>query len=98
MKHLSILGSTGSIGRNTLAIVSMFPDRFSVKALTAKDNIEILSGQINQFQPDLAVVFDDKDADRLKQVLPTDTRTQIMHGEKGYKAAAALGKGNDRGL
>ncbi|MCU0597929.1 MAG: 1-deoxy-D-xylulose-5-phosphate reductoisomerase [Desulfobacterales bacterium] len=89
MKHLTILGSTGSIGRNTLAVVKMFPERFSVKALTAKSNIGILADQIRLFQPDIAVVFHEKDALKLKQHLPKTHRTEIIYGVDGYIAAAA---------
>ena len=39
MKNLSVLGSTGSIGRSTLAIVARFPDAFKIRALTAKTNV-----------------------------------------------------------
>jgi 1-deoxy-D-xylulose-5-phosphate reductoisomerase len=46
MKNLSILGSTGSIGCNTLKIAEMFSDRFTVRALAAKDNISLLAKQI----------------------------------------------------
>ncbi|MBW1758935.1 MAG: 1-deoxy-D-xylulose-5-phosphate reductoisomerase, partial [Deltaproteobacteria bacterium] len=59
MKYLSILGSTGSIGRNALKIVEMFPERFAVKALAAKKNIELLAGQIEQFRPEIVAVFDE---------------------------------------
>ena len=52
MKHLSILGSTGSIGTRTLKIVEQFPDLFSVKALSAKHNIYLLAKQIVQFKPE----------------------------------------------
>ena len=62
MKHLSILGSTGSIGSNTLKVVEMFPERFAVKAMTAKKNISLLARQIEQFNPELAVVYDEKKA------------------------------------
>jgi 1-deoxy-D-xylulose-5-phosphate reductoisomerase len=88
MQHLSILGSTGSIGTNTLQIVDKFPERFSVKALTAKNNIKLLAEQVQRFSPDLAVVYLKKDALKLKEMLPADVRTQIMHGNEGYKAAA----------
>jgi 1-deoxy-D-xylulose-5-phosphate reductoisomerase len=88
MKHLTVLGSTGSIGRNTLAIAQMFPEKFSVKALTAKGNIHVLTDQIIEFHPDLAVVFDEKDARRLQQHLPKNICTEIMHGPDGYIAAA----------
>lgn len=89
MKNLSILGSTGSIGRNTLRIAEMFPDRFAVRALTAKDNVKLLAAQIEQFHPELAVIFDEKRAADLKSMLSAKTDVEILHGEEGYKAAAA---------
>lgn len=88
MQHLSILGSTGSIGRNTLQIIDMFPNRFSVKALTGKNNIRLLAEQVQRFDPDLAVVFTENDALKLKGMLPGGVRTEIMFGKDGYKAAA----------
>ena len=69
MKHLSILGSTGSIGCNALEIAAMFPKRFRVKALAAKTNINLLVEQIQQFAPELAVVYDEDSAARLKNNL-----------------------------
>ncbi len=89
MKNLSILGSTGSIGCNTLKIVEMFPDRFTVRALAAKDNISLLAKQIERFCPEIAVVFDEAAAVKLKSMLPAGTRVEILSGENGYKAAAA---------
>jgi 1-deoxy-D-xylulose-5-phosphate reductoisomerase len=91
MKNLTILGSTGSIGRNTLNIVQMFPERFAVYALTAKNNIDVLADQIRIFHPELAVVFNDKDALKLQKSLPKSNQTQIMYGPAGYKAAAIHG-------
>ena len=88
MKHLSILGSTGSIGSNTLKVVEMFPDRFTVKAMTAKKNIRLIAKQIEQFNPELAVVYDEKGAQDLKDRLPTGTKVDIMYGAEGYIAAA----------
>ncbi len=88
MKNLSILGSTGSIGRNTLKIAEMFPNRFSVRAIAAKSNIELLSRQIEQFTPDIAVVFDEDHAAALKKKLPAKTSTDILYGEEGYCMAA----------
>ena len=90
MKNIAILGATGSIGRNTLAIAEMFPERFAVKALTAKDNIELLADQVQQFKPELVSVYDEAGANKLKQALPADVQTQIMTGDKGYEAAAAM--------
>jgi 1-deoxy-D-xylulose-5-phosphate reductoisomerase len=89
MKLLSILGSTGSIGRNTLKIVEKFPERFAVKALAGKDNIELLAKQIKRFCPEIAVVFDEKRALELKNILPVEeSDVEIMYGQDGYRAAA----------
>jgi 1-deoxy-D-xylulose-5-phosphate reductoisomerase len=88
MKNLSILGSTGSIGCNTLIIAEMFPDRFTVRALAAKDNISLLAKQIERFCPEIAVVFDKAAAIQLKSMLPAGTDVEILFGENGYKAAA----------
>jgi len=88
MKNISILGSTGSIGCNALKIAEMFPDRFAVKALAAKNNIPLLASQIERFSPDIAVVFDEAAAVELKGKLPAGTGVEIMFGENGYKAAA----------
>ncbi|HSQ83220.1 MAG TPA: 1-deoxy-D-xylulose-5-phosphate reductoisomerase [Desulfobacterales bacterium] len=89
MKNLSILGSTGSIGCNTLKIAEMFPDRFTVRVLAAKDNISLLAKQIERFCPEVAVVFDEAAAVKLKSMLPAGTGVEILFGENGYKAAAA---------
>jgi len=98
MKNLSILGSTGSIGRNTLKIVEMFPERFAVKALAAKSNVALLASQIEQFCPEIAVVFDELMAIELKTMLKKKTSevsktseapgVKILYGEDGYRAAA----------
>jgi 1-deoxy-D-xylulose-5-phosphate reductoisomerase len=89
MKNLSILGSTGSIGCNTLKIAEMFPDRFAVKALAAKNNISLLAKQIERFCPEIAVVFDETAAAKLRCMLPAETGVEILFGENGYKSAAA---------
>lgn len=90
MKTLALLGSTGSIGKNTLNIVAKFPDRFKIKALTAKNNIHLLSDQIKQFKPELVAVYDAPSAQQLKMLLPTTCKVEIMHGSEGYRTAAAL--------
>lgn len=89
MKNLAILGSTGSIGRNTLKIVEAFPERLCAKVLTAKTNLHLLLQQIAFFRPELVVVFDREAAERLRKELPAGTRVQILFGEAGYCAAAA---------
>ena len=90
MKNLSILGSTGSIGRNTLQIVERFPDRFNVSALAAHSNVDLLAEQIQRFRPDLAVVSDRQRAEQLANRLPESGRPDIRWSTDGYLTAASL--------
>ncbi|MCF8027244.1 MAG: 1-deoxy-D-xylulose-5-phosphate reductoisomerase [Desulfobacteraceae bacterium] len=87
-RKLAILGSTGSIGRNTLAVAKRFPERFSIRALTAKNNIDLLAAQVQHFCPEVAVVYDPADAGELKKKLGRQVSTKILHGEQGYLDAA----------
>lgn len=89
MKSLAVLGATGSIGRNTLKIAARFRDRFTIKVLTAKQNVNLLAEQIQIFEPQLAVVYDAKSADQLKKQLPAQLKIEILHGTEGYRTAAA---------
>jgi 1-deoxy-D-xylulose-5-phosphate reductoisomerase len=89
MKHLSILGATGSIGTNALEIVRQFPDRFAVTALTAKTRVYALADLIVEFTPRLAAVADAGCAGRLKALLPAELDVEIVHGETGYVKAAS---------
>jgi 1-deoxy-D-xylulose-5-phosphate reductoisomerase len=89
MKNLAILGSTGSIGRNTLKIVEMFPDRFAVQVLAGAYNVELLARQVAQFNPALAVVIDEEHAQKLKQLISPNARAEILYGDKGYQRAAS---------
>jgi 1-deoxy-D-xylulose-5-phosphate reductoisomerase len=90
MKRLSILGSTGSIGRNTLTVVARFPEKFTVVALAAKSNLRLLCEQINRFNPELAVVHNQHLAGELRKMLPENSRTRVLCGTEGYCHAAAL--------
>ncbi len=56
MKRLAILGSTGSIGQSTLAVVAEHPDEFAVTGLAAGQNVKVLAEQIRQFHPALVSV------------------------------------------
>ena len=53
MKRISILGSTGSIGTQTLEIVAQYPDAFQVVGIAAGSNLALLTEQIQQFQPEI---------------------------------------------
>src|SRR5664279_2992426 len=87
MKHLSILGSTGSIGVSTLEIVAAYPDRFRVVALTAGKNLELFARQIRQFSPRIAAVASEADVPRLKE-LCHGLEVEILGGVDGLIAAA----------
>src|SRR3989344_3661903 len=67
MKKLSILGSTGSIGTQTLDIVKKNPKEFKIIGLTANKNIELLKKKILEFKPEAVAVMDKKSADLLKE-------------------------------
>lgn len=60
MKYVSILGSTGSIGTQTLDVIRQHPDQFKAVALVANKNIDLLESQINEFRPLIAGVVDEK--------------------------------------
>ncbi len=87
MKKLSILGSTGSIGRNTLEVVSHYPDRFKVIGLTVGSNIQLLESQINAFNPEVVAVFDESAAESLRKKNPP---VDVLAGEQGVIEVAAL--------
>src|SRR3989344_7324842 len=67
MKKLSILGSTGSIGTQTLEIVKNNPSEFKIVGLTTNKNIELLKKQVNEFKPEAVAVMDKEKADELKK-------------------------------
>jgi 1-deoxy-D-xylulose-5-phosphate reductoisomerase len=88
MKRLSILGSTGSVGRNVLRVVDQFPERFSVVALGAGRNVRLLAEQVMRFTPEVAVVLDEDLACQLKKMVTGVKGLEILHGSDGYRAAA----------
>lgn len=82
---ISVLGSTGSIGTQTLDVVRMHG--LEVTALTANSNIELLERQVREFHPKIAAVLDTNAAKRLKIAL-SDTDTEVLGGEEGIRTAA----------
>jgi 1-deoxy-D-xylulose-5-phosphate reductoisomerase len=82
MKRLAILGSTGSIGVNTLDIVGQFPERFEVVSLSAGLNSDLLKQQILQFRPKLVSVLNQELSEALQRKLP-NVPVEIVHGVEG---------------
>ncbi len=90
MKKISILGSTGSIGRNSLEVIRRNPEKFRIVALAAGRNISELKRQIEEFQPSAVSVIDESHARELKKELPTTAGVDILYGSEGYRQVAAL--------
>ncbi len=87
VKNISILGSTGSIGTQTLDVVDKLG--LKVSALTASVNIKLLEQQVRKYKPVLAVVFDEEKAKQFKQNI-ADTSTKVLSGMDGLIAAAQI--------
>lgn len=87
IKNISILGSTGSIGTQTLDVVDKL--NLNVVALTASTNIELLEEQIRKYKPQLAVVYDEEKAKNFKNNIK-DTDTLVLSGMDGLVSAAAI--------
>ncbi len=87
MKNIAILGSTGSIGTQTLDVVDKLD--LKVSALTAANNITLLEQQVRKYKPALAVVFNEEKAKEL-QIAVADTATKVRSGTDGLVEAAQL--------
>ena len=86
MKNISLLGSTGSIGKQTLEVAAANPDKMKIRVLAAHTSDTVLEEQIRAFEPDFAVLSDKEAAARLKARY--NGKTEILAGEEGLLAAA----------
>jgi 1-deoxy-D-xylulose-5-phosphate reductoisomerase len=99
LKGIAILGSTGSIGTNTLRVIERFPDRFHVVSLAAGGNLTELAGQIERFRPRVVSVREESDAQEIRRRFPeiaVGTGTQGMvdvatHPDAEILVSAAVG-------
>ncbi|MCR5356330.1 MAG: 1-deoxy-D-xylulose-5-phosphate reductoisomerase [Lachnospiraceae bacterium] len=89
MKVISVLGSTGSIGTQTMDIVRANPGSLKVAALAAGSNIKLLEEQIREFKPALAAVYDEAAAASLKEAVK-DTDVRVAAGMDGIIEAACV--------
>src|SRR5512145_1112669 len=89
-RHVTVLGSTGSIGANTLDVIARHPDRFQVFALTARDSVDTMYEQCLQFKPRYAVLVSDKAATVLRQRLAgTQSGTEVLAGAESLVQVAS---------
>ena len=86
MKKLLILGSTGSIGINTLNVVRQFPGKFKIEALTVNTKIDLLESQVDEFNPARVVVKDKILAEELRKRLIG--KCEVLSGVDGFCTAA----------
>ena len=92
-KRLSLLGSTGSIGTQTLEIVDACPDNFVVDALSAGGNAKLMAEQVIKYKPKIASMSTPEAAAELRDRLKAagcDQMPEIMHGEEGILMAATV--------
>jgi len=89
LKKISILGSTGSIGRQTLDVISEHPEKFSVVGLSAGKNIELLKEQITKYRPLAVSVEDEESASSLASEMESSD-TQLLFGQEGAETIAKM--------
>ncbi|WP_460206613.1 1-deoxy-D-xylulose-5-phosphate reductoisomerase [Scytonema sp. NUACC21] len=93
MKAITLLGSTGSIGTQTLDIVAQYPDRFKIVGLAAGNNVELLAAQIRQFRPRIAALCAEEKLPALKEAIKDlDPQPILLAGETGAIEVARYGE------
>ena len=85
MKRISILGSTGSIGRSTLDVVESYPERFQIIALAAGRNLETALAQVRRWKPQLVSIAAEEDAETFRKSLKTSgiSGVEVVYGSAG---------------
>ncbi len=92
MKRITLLGSTGSIGTQTLDIVAEYPEKFQVVGMTAGGNIELFAQQIRKFQPEIVAIANETKLAELKEAIADLAVKPIMlAGAEGVETVAAYG-------
>ncbi|PLZ99870.1 1-deoxy-D-xylulose-5-phosphate reductoisomerase [Fischerella thermalis CCMEE 5268] len=92
MKAITLVGSTGSIGTQTLDIVANNPDKFRIVGLAAGNNVELLATQIRQFRPSIAAICAEEKLPALKEAIADlDPQPILMAGDAGIVEVARYG-------
>lgn len=90
MKHIAILGSTGSIGKNALSVIETHPDEFSVVGLAANQDVDTLEAQIRTHRPKVAALNEPAAAAQLRERLRDMNTTEVLAGAEGLQAVATM--------
>lgn len=90
MKRIAILGSTGSIGTQTLDVVRNNRDKFEVVAISANKSIDLLLKQIIEFNPKYVAVYDEDSAIKLKEMIPQDVEIKVLSKMEGLVKISTL--------
>ncbi|KQL44421.1 1-deoxy-D-xylulose 5-phosphate reductoisomerase [Brevibacillus choshinensis] len=88
MKQIALLGSTGSVGTSTLNVVEQNPEEFSVVAMAAGTNVDLLTEQVKKFRPQLVSVGNEQAATALQNQLGGQVKPQIVYGSEGLELVA----------
>ena len=92
MKAITLLGSTGSIGTQTLDIVAQYPEQFRIVGLTAGRNVKLLAQQIRQFKPEIVAICDEDKLQELQEAIADlDPKPILLAGESGVVEVAKYG-------
>lgn len=90
MQNITILGSTGTIGQQTLDVIARHPSEYKVFALAANTNVEALLKQCIQFKPEIAVMLDDKAAQELHMKLKShNLKVEVISGMTGLEQVSS---------
>ena len=90
MKHIAILGSTGSIGKNALSVVETHPDEFKVVGLAANRDVDTLEAQIRTHRPRVAALNERAAAAQLRERIRDMNGTEVLAGTEGLQAVATV--------
>ncbi|MDZ8260930.1 1-deoxy-D-xylulose-5-phosphate reductoisomerase [Nostoc sp. ChiQUE01b] len=92
MKAITLVGSTGSIGTQTLDIVTQYPDQFRIVGLASGNNVEMLAAQIRQFRPEIAAICSEDKLPALKEaIIDLDPQPILLAGDAGVIEVARYG-------
>jgi 1-deoxy-D-xylulose-5-phosphate reductoisomerase len=89
MKTISLIGSTGSIGRQVCSVVRRHPDKFKIKSIVANSSAELFLQQVKEFMPEYAALADEKTGRELAAQIPQGVK--YGYGEKAAEEAIAYG-------